>query len=301
MNVSLRTLGHTALMVLVFIGCGKRNDGPVVLSTKHWAPGQEAWYLIEVIDSVYGMDEAYEKKKVNKSVQFKILDTTDHGTIEWNEYVLMNVSDSTSTSNDLEWVLMYQFVYRCNEHGDIIHVLNYSDVKAYIDTMISTYIDQFEGEDRELVDRVARSFADSTWVMTSLLNEATLLHRLFSLDLHGTDTLVSFSMQPASEDLQPYYLCQTPNAICHEGNVSVKGWGSCGSVDLNAFMTERIGEWDRIDRLDLPVAVGHEEMTACFDTLRSLPTYLSFRRVMSIEEKELVQRRLIFIQEEPKQ
>ena len=51
-------------------------------------PGRSL-YLIEVIDSVYGMDEAYEKKKVNKSVQFKILDTTDvelsNGTVRIDE------------------------------------------------------------------------------------------------------------------------------------------------------------------------------------------------------------------------
>lgn len=269
-----------------------------MLSTKHWAPGQQVWYRIEVVDSVYGPDEAYEKKKVEKVVQFKILDTTSHSTVEWEEYVLMDVSDRSSTHSAQEWVPMYRFVYRCGQDGDITHVVNYPEVKANMDTLIATYIAQLEGDDLELVARITHFFMDSAWVMTSLLNEATLLHRLFNLHLNGTDTLISMSMQPATEELQPYYFCQASDAICHEGSVSLRGWGSSGSVDLKAFLTEHVGRWDQIDSLSLPNASGREEMSACFDTLRSLPTYLSFRRMMNVGEHMLVQQRLIFLEEE---
>ncbi|MCB9179152.1 MAG: hypothetical protein H6590_06985 [Flavobacteriales bacterium] len=299
MSIATRSVICAAVLVVILVGCGERPDGPVVLSTKHWAPGQQVWYRIEVVDSVYGPDEAIERKKVQKGVRFRIIDTTSHGTIEWDEYILMDVNDTISAQNTQEWLPMYRFVYRCSVDGDIEQVVNYSEVKATIDSMVATYNAQLENVDMDLVERITRSIMDSTRVMTSLLSEATLLHRLFNLNLNGIDTLVSLSMQPATEQFHPYYLCRTSEAICNGNSVSIRGWSTSRQFEVSSELTTQVRHY-LLDSWNSPEITGHEEMTACFDTLRSLPTYLLSRRVLNMGEHELVQRRLIFLEEEPK-
>lgn len=301
MSVIFRPLIFTALALLVLAGCGNRSDAPVVLNTKHWAPGQQVWYRIEVVDSVYEEEEAYQRKKGDKTVRFSIIDTAGGATIEWLEYHLFDHQDTGTAASRSEWVLMYRIVYRCDVDGEIASILNYPEVKAQVDTLTTAYLSQIEFDDKEAVNKLYSAFTDSAWVMTRLLSEATLLHRLFDLSFHETDTLVTFSVQPPSEEYLSYYLCLTPNAICPDGSVSLKGWSSATSIDLNAFLTERMGQWDRIDSLNPLESSGREEMTACFDTLRSLPTYLLYRRVMNMDGQELMQRRLIFLEEGSKQ
>lgn len=286
--------------LLLSTGCNT-GSSPVLFNTQHWEPGLEVWYRIEVTDSVLGPDNVTERKKSDKAIRFSIIDTTDGATIEWLELHLLERldKDTASFEDQREWVPAYRIVYRCNRAGSIVSVLNYPEVKANADTLIAIYLDQINVGNDEDVQRFTSTLMDSTSLMTSLLRDADLLHRLFGFRLTKEDTLELFTVQVASDTmLQPYKLYLTNNAICGSGIPSLKGLGDLGNMNIGSFLTERFGQWAPIDSLKIPMATGQEEMTACFDTTRSLPTYLSFKRKMALGDQELVQRVLIFLQNE---
>ena len=131
--------------------------------------------------------------------------------------------------------------------------------------------------------------------MTSLLREAELIHRPYGLSFTVGDTLDMLSLHVHSEErLHPYFMTITEDPICQGGSVSFRGWGDAGTVDLKSFLNERLGQWGQMDTMDIPQATGQEEMTVCFDTLRSLPTYLNMQRRFLIGEADLVQRVIIY-------
>lgn len=255
----------------------------------------EVWYRIEALDSVYSTGEALERRRTDKAIRYSIIDTTGGATIEWLEYHLLEYSDTSLAHEPSEWVPMYRIVYRCDDDGTISSVVNYPEIKAQVDTLINTYISQMPGPDIELAHRIANGFMDSSWVMTSLLREAELIHRSFGLTFVGLDTLSTFSLQEYSERwLQPYFMIRTNDLICQDENISYRGWGDVGTMDLKSFLNQRLGQLERIDTMAIPQANGQELMIACFDTLRSLPTYLDVQRRFEMEEVELVQRVVIY-------
>ncbi|MBL7980361.1 MAG: hypothetical protein JNL52_00990 [Flavobacteriales bacterium] len=244
---------------------------------------------------MYTPDSSYLKKKTDKAIRFSIIDTIGGATIEWLEYQLLERSDTGSTVGPAEWVPMYRIVYKCDTDGNISSVVNYAEVKAQVDTLINAYISHLASSDVQLSQRIMEGFMDSSWVMTSLLREAELIHRPFGLTFTDLDTLSLVSLQEHSEEwLLPYFMIRTNDPICQEGNVSFRGWGDVGTVDLKSFLNERLGQLDQIDTIAIPQATGREEMTVCIDTLRSLPTYLNMQRRMILDEAELRQRVIIY-------
>lgn len=295
MSSGTRSGLHLIIAILLVTTCSIGPGRPIELHNGKWVPGMVTWFRIGSTDSVYTPDSSYLKKKIDKAIRFSITDTAGGTTIEWLEYQLLERSDTSSTAGPTEWVPMYRIVYRCDPDGNISSVVNYGEVKAQMDTLLNTYISQLSSSDAQLAQRIVQGFMDSSWVMTSLLREAELIHRPYGLSFTVGDTLDMLSLHVHSEErLHPYFMTITKDPICQGGSVSFRSWGDAGTVDLKSFLNERLGQWGQMDTMAIPQATGQEEMTVCFDTLRSLPTYLNMQRRFLIGEADLVQRVIIY-------
>ena len=286
---------HILIAIALATACRTAPVRHTELNNGNWVPGMVTWYRIVSTDSVHTPGSSYLKRKTDKVIRFSIIDTAGGTTIEWLEYQLLERLDTSSSAAPTEWVPMYRIVYQCDPDGNITSVVNYAEVKAQVDTLLNAYISLLSSSDDQLAQRIVLGFMDSSWVMTSLLRDAELIHRPYGLSFTGLDTLAMLSLHVHSEErLHPYYMTLTDDPICQAGSVSFRGWGNAGTVDLSAFLNDRLGHLDQLDTLDIPEATGQEEMTVCFDTLRSLLTYLSMQRRFLFREADLVQRVIVF-------
>jgi|LakMenEpi03Aug12_release.lakeMendotaPanAssembly.Ray.scaffolds.fasta_scaffold456369_1 hypothetical protein len=291
---AIRTL---LLLILVsLIGCS-RQPREISFDTRNWSPGDTIWYRIQQTDSAHDADGDKQTKFVDKTIRFTILDTAGGATIEWFELHLVDRSaeDVSDPLGEQEWLAMYRLVYQCDSTGSIIRMLNYPEVKAHVDPMIEHYMDLVDLTAAERAKINSSGIRDSAWMVTSLLRDAELLHRTFGMSLTDSDTLELTSLQPYSEQgMMPYHVRLDDPPICGNDAVGWVGWGEYGMVDMDAFLSDLMGEWDQMDSLKGGTIHGNEQMTLCFDPDRSLPTFVSMHRTLHADDLEMSQRIEIF-------
>lgn len=285
-----------AAAIFPFVGCTDREtkSGSVAFVMKNWNQNDQHWFSIHLVDSVIGVDSNYVKRRADKAIRFTVLDMVDGATVEWLEMHLMTplIDTSGPWSDEREWVQTFRIVYHCDPEGSIDRILNYPEVREASNAMIATYIDQIGMSMTDpVVDQIVSGFSDSAWVVSRLMSEASLIHALFGIELTHGDTLETLTWQQYSEErVVPYLITLNDDPFCREGEISIKGWGGTGNMDLRSFLSEKTGPWPLLDTVDLPMVQGEESMEVCFDTSLSLPNYLLHARSVTIDNSLLAQR-----------
>ncbi len=289
-------LAAIASILFIISGCSEPKEE--VSFDARLAKGTTLLFLIEETDSTIGPHTQEQRRHVEKAVHFTVVDTVDGFTIEWNEQHLLKRLDSTDANGAVqEWVPYCRIVYHSDQLGAIDKVLNYDEIRSTIDPLIELYIGQVGLADDPRVKQVMPALLDSSWVISRLLANAQLLHRLYGTSLSAKDTTHLLTFTPnVTPEMADYFMILENSTLCRN-TIGVRGWSSPVTVDLNDHLSSMIKEDEAVRSLDIPKAQATERMTACFDQQRSMATYLDFERRIQMDTVTMVQRVLIYERE----
>ena len=251
--------------------------------------------MIEETDSVISDDLREQRKQLQAAVHFTVLDTVDGFTIEWNEQHLLSIPDSSGIQDHPEWVPLYRIIYHCDRDGMIDSVVNYKEVRSVIDPLIANYVEQAGLGDDPRVKAILPYFMDSTRMMTRLLTNAGLIHRMYGITLTEGDTSKLSLYSPYSDPTTTDYsivLDKTP--LCSQNYVGVKSWSEPVIINIKDVLPGEVMGLTDLAGFEHVKATGTENMTVCFDPKRSLVTYLDFQRNVQMDTLTCQQRVLIY-------
>lgn len=286
-----------AWLLLIASGCSEPKE-EVLLDARNLEKGMTLLFLIQETDSTIGPNTREQRQRSEKAVYFTVVDTVDGFTIEWNEQHLLDRLDSTDANGAVqEWVSYCRIVYHSDELGAIDKVLNYEEIRSSIDPLIEHYIEQVGLADDPRVKEAMPALLDSAWVISRLLANAELLHRLYGTSLSATDTTRLLSFTPSTDPaMAEYFMILDRSPLCQNA-IGVKGWSTTVTVDLNDHLSSMFNDDKAARSLSIPSAQASERMVACFDQQRGLAIYLDFERRMQMDTATLVQRVLIYERE----
>ena len=284
----------TCLASVVASGCSDHSDS-ISFSPRKLKLGTSVVFMIQQTDSVLSDNLLEQRKHLQKGIHFTVIDTVDGFTIEWNEQHLLSTPDSLNIQNNAEWVPFYRIIYHCDREGMIDNVVNYQEVRSVVDPLVAMYIEQTGMADDPRIETFLSYFMDSTRLMTRLLTDAELIHRLYGITVADGDTAEFISYSPYTDPtMTAYTVVLDKSPMCSKEYVGVKSWSEPVSTNLKDVLPVELMDLKQLSALELPKAISIERLSACFDPERSLVTYLDFQRRMQMDTVTLVQRILVY-------